>query len=381
MESRVTTVLKGITWEHARGHGSVAAAAEAYRAVAPGVEVRWEQRSLQAFADQPLESLVEQYDLLVIDHPHIPLAAEHGLFARLDGSGHDHELGVLAAQSVGKSHETYAHAGGQWGLATDAAAQVAAYRPDLLPEPPRDWAGVLALAEQGRVLWPYKPVDAFSSLVTIASGNGEEPMRAPGIFLSADGLAEAMETLRRLAALVPEACSAWNPIQTADALSSGDRFAYAPLLYGYTNYSRAGFRPHGLKYTDIPASREGVRGAILGGAGIAVSAFTKHPEQAIDHAFWLDSAPVQEGVYFDGGGQPGNAVAWDSDRTNAACLDFFRGTRATLEGAYVRPRFVHYIELQNTLSEFVTEALLGRLTDDQLCERLDEGVAEWLVPA
>lgn len=377
----MTTVLKGITWEHARGHGSVSAAAQAYRAVAPDVEVRWDQRSLQAFADQPLEELVEQYDLLVIDHPHIPFAAEHGLFARLDGVGHDDELAVLAAQSVGASHESYAHAGGQWGLATDAAAQVAAYRPDLLPEPPRDWAGVLELAEQGRVLWPYKPVDAFSSLVTVASGNGEEPMRSPGVFLSADALSEAMETLRRLARMVPAENSAWNPIQTADALSSGDRFAYVPLMFGYTNYSRAGFREHRVKYTDIPASRGGVGGALLGGAGIAVSAFTKHPEQAIAHAFWLDSAAVQEGVYYDAGGQPGNAVAWESDRTNADSLDFFRGTRATLEGAYVRPRFVHYIELQNSLSELVTEALLGGLTDDRLRARLDEGVEEWLVHA
>lgn len=375
----MTTVLKGITWEHARGHGSVVAAAAAYAAVAPDVEVRWDQRSLQAFADQPLEELVEQYDLLVIDHPHIPFAAEHGLFARLDGAGHDDELAVLATQSVGASHESYAHAGGQWGLATDAAAQVAAYRPDLLPEPPRDWAGVLALAEQGRVLWPYKPVDAFSSLVTVASGNGEEPMRSPGVFLSPDGLSEAMETLRRLARLVPAENSAWNPIQAADALSSGDRFAYVPLMFGYTNYSRAGFRAHRVRYIDIPAAGDGVRGALLGGAGIAVSAFTRHPEQAIAHAFWLDSAAVQEGVYYDAGGQPGNAVAWESDRTNADSLDFFRGTRASLEGAYVRPRFVHYIELQNELSEHVTEALLGGLTDDQLRARLDEGVEEWLV--
>lgn len=375
----MTTILRGITWEHARGYGSVAAAAEAYRAVAPDVEVRWEQRSLQAFADQPLEQLVEEYDLLVIDHPHIPLAAEHGLFLRLDGTGHDDELAVLAGQSVGASHETYAHDGGQWGLATDAAAQVAAYRPDLLPEPPRDWAGVLALAAEGRVLWPYKPVDAFSSLVTVASGNGEEPMRAPGVFLSPDALGEAMETLRRLARLVPEGNSAWNPIQAADALSDGDRYAYVPLMFGYTNYSRAGFRAHRLRYIDIPASREGVRGSLLGGAGIAVSARTRHPEQAVDHAFWLDSAEVQEGVYYDAGGQPGNAVAWDSDHTNADSLDFFRGTRATLEGAYVRPRFVQYIELQNALSEHVTAALCGRLTDDALRERLDEGVQEWLV--
>jgi len=375
----MTTILTGVTWEHARGYGSVAASAVAYREVAPGVEVRWEQRSLQAFADQPLEELVSDYDLLVIDHPHIPLAAENGLFARLDGEGHDDELALLATQSVGQSHASYAHAGGQWGLATDAAAQVAAYRADLLPEPPRDWAGVLALAEQGRVLWPYKPVDAFSSLVTVASGNGEEPMRTPGVFLSADALAEAMETLRRLASLVPQENAAWNPIQTADALSTGDRYAYAPLLFGYSNYSRAGFRPHRLTYTDIPASREGVRGSLLGGAGIAVSAASKHRQEAIDYAFWLDSAAVQEGVYYDGGGQPGNAVAWESDRTNADSLDFFRGTRATLEGAYLRPRFIDYIELQNDLSEYINAALRGRLTDDRLREILDAGVAEWLV--
>ena len=116
------------------------------------------------------------------------------------------------------------HAGGQWGLATDAAAQVAAYRPDLIAEPPRDWAGVLALAEQGRVLWPYKPVDAFSSLVTVAAGNGEEPMRDAGVFLSADALAEAMDTLHRLAALVPAENCSWNPIQAADALELGRSF-------------------------------------------------------------------------------------------------------------------------------------------------------------
>lgn len=374
----MTTILRGITWEHARGYGSVAAAAREYRHVAPDVEVRWDQRSLQSFADQPLEALVEQYDLLIIDHPHIPLAAEAGLFARLDGTGHDAELAQLAAQSVGASHASYAHCGGQWALATDAAAQVAAYRPDLLAEPPRDWQGVLELAEQGRVLWPYKPVDAFSSLVTVAAGNGEEAMRTPGRFLTADALAQAMDVLRRLAALVPEANSAWNPIQAADALSAGSRFAYVPLMFGYTNYSRAGFRSHRIRFVDIPSSRSGVRGSLLGGAGVAVSARTPHRDQAIDHAFWLDSPAVQEGVYYDAGGQPGNAVAWDSDRTNADSLDFFRGTRATLEGAYVRPRSRHYIELQNAVSEHVTDALVGRLTDEQLRGLLDEGVERWL---
>lgn len=372
------TVLRGITWEHARGHGSVVASAEAYRAVRADIEIRWDQRSLQSFADQPLERLVEEYDLLVIDHPHIPLAAEHGLFAPLDGVGFDDELSTLATQSVGRSHESYRHLDHQWGLATDAAAQVAAYRPDLLAEPPRDWEAVIDLAEQGRVLWPHKPVDAFSSLVTVASGNGEEPMRTPGRFLSEDALLEAMETLQRLAGLVPAENAGWNPIQTADALAEGDTYAYAPLLFGYTNYSRAGFRAHRLRYTDIPRSRAGVAGSLLGGAGIAVSASGQHRDEAIAHAFWLASAAVQEGVYYDGGGQPGNAVAWESDRTNADSLDFFRGTKATLEGAYLRPRHVRYIDLQNALSEHVTQALVGQMSLPDLRARLDDGVAEWL---
>lgn len=375
----MTTILRGITWEHARGYGSVVAAAENYRAVRPDVEVRWEFRSLQAFADHPIEQLVENFDLLVIDHPHIPAAAEHGLFARLDGQGHDDELAVLASQSVGRSHESYSHGGHQYALATDAAAQVAAFRPDLIADPPRDWEAVLALAREGRVLWPTKPIDAFSSLVTIAANNGTPPMREQGLFLRPEHALPVLDLMRELVSLVPADNLGWNPIQAADALSASDRWVYSPLLFGYTNYSRAGFRPHRLQYVDIPSGARGVEGSLLGGAGIAVSARTTHLAEAIEHAFWLDSAEVQEGVYYGGGGQPGNSVAWESDRTNADSLDFFRGTRRTLEGAYLRPRAVRYIELQDALSPLVTRALDGGLGDAELVSRLNDGAADYLL--
>ena len=374
----MTTVLRGMTWEHARGYDSVAASAEAYRAVAPDVEVRWEFRSLQAFADQPLESLVEEYDLLVIDHPHIPQAAEDGLVARLDGHGHDDDLAVLAGQSVGRSHETYAHHGHQWGLAIDAAAQVAAYRPDLIAEPPRSWDAVLELAREGRVLWPFKPVDSFSSLVTVAANAGANAMTEPGVFLRPDDASAALDILRELASLVPAECSTWNPIEAADALSESDRWVYVPLLFGYTNYSRSGFRSARLKYVDIPSRGMAWAARCSGARALRCRRGRGIRSSASTIAFWLASAAVQEGVYYDAGGQPGNAVAWDSDRTNADSLDFFRGTRATLEGAYVRPRRAGYIELQNELSPLVTDALLGRLTDEQLIARLDEGVATHL---
>jgi multiple sugar transport system substrate-binding protein len=368
----VTTVLRGITWEHARGHGSVVAAAEAYRTIRPEVEIAWEYRSLQAFADHPIEQLVEHFDLLVIDHPHIPAAAERGLFAQLDAAGHDDELATLAGQSVGRSHEGYRHLGHQWGLATDAAAQVSAYRPDLIAEPPRDWPAVLELAREGRVLWPGKPIDAFSSLVTVSANAGASPMSGTGTFLPEEDAFAALNLLHELAAHVPAENLAMNPIQVADALADGNEFAYSPLLFGYTNYSREGFRANRLRYVDIPSGPRGVTGSLLGGAGIAVSAGTGSLAEAIDHAFWLASAPVQAGVYFDGGGQPGNSAAWEDDRTNAASLDFFRGTRATLEGAYLRPRLAGYVELQDSLSPLVTQALAGELTDEQCVRRMND---------
>jgi multiple sugar transport system substrate-binding protein len=374
----VTTVLRGITWEHDRGYGSVVAAAAAYREVRPEVEVTWEFRSLQAFADHPIEALVEHYDLLVIDHPHIPIAAGNGLFEPLDGAGHDDELATLATQSVGRSFESYSHLGHQWGLATDAAAQVAAYRPDLIAEPPRDWPAVLGLAREGRVLWPGKPIDAFSSLVTVAANAGATPMSDDGLFLPEPDALAALDLLHELAAHVPADNLTLNPIQVADALADGDRFAYCPLLFGYTNYSREGFRPNRLRYVDIPAAERGVSGSLLGGAGIAVSARTSNRAAAIDHAFWLASAPVQAGVYFDGGGQPGNAVAWDDDRTNQLTLDFFRGTRATLEGAYLRPRSSGYVALQDALSPLVTRTLAGELSDGECVRLMDDLTATHL---
>jgi multiple sugar transport system substrate-binding protein len=371
----MTTILTGMTWEHARGYGSVVATADAYRSVRPDVEVRWEFRSLQAFADHPIEDLVERFDLLVIDHPHVPLAAERGLLARFDGRGHDDQLAMLSGQSVGRSHESYFHAGHQYGLATDAAAQVAAYRPDLISDPPRDWPAVLELAREGRVLWPAKPIDAFSSLVTIAANNGTPPMTSPGTFLTDEDALPALALLRELTTLVPAESLRWNPIQAADALSEGDRWVYAPLLFGYTNYSRVGFRKARLRYIDIPAGPMGVAGSLLGGAGIAISARTPQLSEALEYAFWLDSAEVQSGAYYDGGGQPGNAVAWESDRTNADSLDFFRGTRATLDGAYLRPRHAGYIELQDALSPLVTRALEGGMNDAELITRLNDTTA------
>ncbi|WP_220213745.1 type 2 periplasmic-binding domain-containing protein [Streptomyces shenzhenensis] len=373
------TSLRGMTWEHPRGYDCQVAAAEEYARLT-GVEVVWEFRSLQAFADAPLEVLAREYDLLVIDHPHVPLAAHEKLLARLDGCGHDRELAALAAASLGAAHGTYAHDGHQYGLATDSAAQVSVHRPDLLPSRPETWDEVLELAEQGKVLWPAKPIDAFSTLLTLAANNGTPANAVPGTFLSEQDAAPVLELMHRLAERVPEWCLEANPIEVAEALSTQDTWFYSPLSFGYSNYSRTGFRPYRLRHADIPRGPRGVAGSLLGGAGVAVSALSAQLDAARAYAFWVASPEVQAGVYYDAGGQPGYAPAWDDDRLNADSWDFFRDTRQTLEQAYVRPRCAGYMEFQDTASPWVTQALRGELTDAELIRRTAR-LAELLLTA
>jgi len=334
--------------------------------------VQWSARSLQAFADHPLEDLVEDFDLLVIDHPHIPLVADEDLLVRLDGCGHDDELALLARQSVGSSHASYRHGGHQYGLAIDAAAQVSVHRPDLLlGELPSSWPEVLDLARQGKVLWPGKPVDAMSSFLTLSAQMGEEVCSRDGLFVTNETGLAVLDLLHRLVDRVGPECLAYNPIDVAERLSTTDEHCYAPLAFGYVNYSRAGFRPHRLAYRDMPAGNRGTAGSCLGGAGIAVSTRCVDEQAAVTYAFWLAGGTLQRDRYYWDGGQPANALAWEDAAINDDSLSFFAATRSTLEGASVRPRHPGWITLQESVGELVHGALSGTMGDEACLKALD----------
>ena len=366
--------LRGMTWDHSRGYDPLAGTSAEYARRHPGVEIAWERRSLQAFADFPVEQLADAYDLVVIDHPHVGFVADAGCFVALDTAERDVEMKELAKQTLGPSHATYGWAGHQWALAIDAATQVASYRPDLIDRPPASWHDVATLARAGKVLWPVKPVDALMGFFTLLANRGS-PCRTDGDEPLFDRRAafEVLGLLRDVAQHIPRECLAMNPIEVYERLAdpANASFAYCPLGYGYTNYARNGYRPRLLRFADIPEASRGAgpRGSCIGGTGIAVSARSKNVETAVDYAFWIASADCQRTLYFDAGGQPGNAVAWEDDHCNAAAHGFFRDTRRTLDGVYVRPRYDGYLGFQDAGGTIVNRFLAGD-TDANGC--LDE---------
>ena len=329
--------------------------------------VEWEARSLSAFGDQPLEEVAGDYDLVVIDHPFCGRAAQTGCLTPLDELLDGETLSELRAGAVGPSHDSYTHAGHQWGLATDAACQVAAVRDDLMSEEaaPRRWDDVLDLAARrpGAVALPLSPPHAISSWLSIAGAHGGEP------FASDSADARATSTLSGLARLGPREALDWEPPDALGRMTATDEIAYVPLTYGYSTYGTSAERP--CRFVDVPAAAEGPRGAVLGGAGLAVSAASAHPAEAAAFAAWASGAEAQHDIVARTGGQPGHRSAWDDPELDALAGGFYSGTRASIEAAWVRPRDDWWPAFQLEAGQLLTDNLLDGDPDD-LTGRLHE---------
>ena len=370
--------LKGMTWDHARGFDPMVATSNAYGKAHPGGQITWEKRSLQAFADRPIEEMASAYDLMVIDHPHVGQVAGSGELLALDTVGRDREMADLAKNSVGASHTSYQFNGHQWALAIDAATPVATYRADLLGTAPTRWSDVLDLAREGRVAFALIPINALMTFMGLARNMDVGLAESLDQFIDPESGARLLEMMREIAALMDPACLNLDPIGVLDWMGrTKDGPAYSPFGYGYTNYSRAGYCRFPLTFTNAPGvGNNGPRGTVLGGTGIAVSASSKYLEQAVDYAFWIAGADCQKGLFFEAGGQPANAIAWEDDTCNKATLDFFRNTRKTLETSWVRPRYDGYMGFQDRAGGIIHACLRGDATIETTMDQLQKTYLE-----
>lgn len=346
------TTLTGITWNHTRGFLPMVATAQRYGEAHPGVEITWHKRTLQEFADYPIQKLAEEFDLLVIDHPFVGYAAAHPTLLPLDAYLSAEFLADQAAQSVGKSHESYFYDGHQWALAIDAATPVSAYRPDLLEakkvELPKTWEEVLELARRGLVILAALPVDCLMHFFMFCCALGEEPFAQGGKIVSEEVGIAALQHFRELLSLCPPECFSRNPIATYEMLISRDDALYCPFAYSYSNYARPEYARHPLRFGGLVELSNGRRlRSTLGGAGLAISRCCREIEVALDYAQYVAGAKCQRGLYFTSGGQPGYRAAWLDPEVNARCGNFFLDTLSTMEEAYVRPRYDGYLDFQD----------------------------------
>jgi multiple sugar transport system substrate-binding protein len=389
-ERDVEAILKGLTWDHPRGYSPLIKGAQEYERLHPDTKIHWDRRTLREFGEAPIEQYLDRYDLIIMDHPFVGFAAAHDVLVDFDQFLSDPEKETFARDSVGPSWESYDYAKGIWALPVDAATQVASYRSDLLPQfsplPPKTFDEVLDLGEKARaggksIAVAACPIDAISLFFTFTANLGHPVAEHADPFVDK---AVAKEVLRRLHALIAVAhpnSTSWNPIHVYDHMIAASEIVYCPWAYGYSNYARR-HNPVRLKFTDAPAAGGlGCAGTQLGGTGIGVSKQSPHREKAVAYAKWIASADHQRGMYFREGGQPASLAAWTDSRVDSEADGFFSGTLATLQTAYVRPRFDGFVRFFEAAGIEINRCLKNLLGDEQLIEWLNRRFAERLALA
>jgi multiple sugar transport system substrate-binding protein len=356
----------------------------------PGIKIKWDRRSLREFGEAPIEQYIDRYDLLVIDYPFAGFAAAHGVLIDFASCLSEAEKLSFANDSVGPSWDSYWYAGGCWALPIDAATQVAGYRPDLLlkfsPVIPQTLEEVFELGKKARaagtfIMVPACPTDAISLFFTLTANMGHPITEESEQLVSASVAAEVLDRLHALISIAHPKSLDWNPIQVYDFMVSSSEVIYCPYAFGYSNYSRLGDAP-GLKFTNAPAAGpRGCAGTMLGGAGIAVSRYSRHQSAAIAYAKWLASPEHQRGTYFRKGGQPASLAAWRDSSVNATANSFFSGTLPTLQAAYVRPRFDGFVRFFEAAGVEINRCLGGQLSDVDLVEWLNARYAAQRISA
>ncbi len=344
-------ILNGITWGHSRGITPLLAYSQRFSELYPHVQINWKKRTLQEFADFPIEKLTEHYDLLIIDHPWVGCAAAKECVLPLEKYLSDDYLADQLQNSVGHSHESYHYGGHQWALAIDAATPVASSRADLLKANntslPETWDDVLQLAEAGKVAIPAIPIDILMNFYMFCIAHGTEPFSSGEEVIDEETGVKALQTMSELYSKIDKTLFLKNPIGIAELMSSTDDYWYCPFAYGYSNYQRNGFANHLLNYTGLVTFNGKRLRSTLGGTGIAVSAFSKHPDIAIQFAKEIVSSSCQQSFYAEHGGQPGHRQGWLSGHVNYLTNNYFSSTLQTLDESYMRPRYNGYLHFQD----------------------------------
>ena len=379
--TEIHTRLRGMAWSHRRGIEPLRACARLLKA--QGISIEWDARSLQGFEEATILDLGKTYDLIAIDHPFMGQAFRDRALLPVDEIVGADFVDELKAQSVGPSLESYIWRNRLWAIPVDAAAQVAAFRADLLARAgvtvPTSWREVLALAGAAPVALAANPTHLLLAFATIchAVARDRSPLAdlrpawwADDGFDRQAGL-DALAILRAMMKVAHPASWDYDPIMLFDHMAAHDDIAYTPVAFGYSNYARPDEYARPLGFVGVPSRDGETTGGMLGGVGLCVSRHCKSLDEVGRALRFIAGRDAQCGIYTEAGGQPAYRAAWTSPEIEALCPNFFRPTLASLDLSFVRPRLPDYPRFQRDGGEMLHRLLRRGDPDEAILAELN----------
>lgn len=367
--------LTGVTWDHSRGYMPMLATSQRFCEMHSGIEITWKKRTLQDFADKSIVELAAGFDLLVIDHPWIGIAAEQGIILPVNQYIPDPFMNDLKNNSLGPSYDSYYYNNCQWALPIDAAVPIASYRPDLLNSLkmtlPKTFEQLLKMAVNGGVIFPAIGIDVLMHFYMFCSSLGEDPFLSEKNVISKRAGTLALQLLKQLTGKVDKKCFDWNPIMVYEMMTLTDDFIYCPFAYGYSNYARDGYARKRLSFHDMISLNDTKMISTVGGAGIAVSSKTQQISAAMEYLQYVSSGECQRTIYFDSGGQPAHYMAWNDYYTNFRCGGFFKAMFPALRRSYLRPRYKGYTHFQDEAGDIIRQFLMNGGKEQNVLDTLN----------
>lgn len=277
--------------------------------------------------------------------------------------------------------DTAMYNGHLWAVPFYSNAELLFYRKDILAkagaQPPKTWA---QLAEQAKTIAPryglqgyagqFAPYEGltvnFANAIQSAGGSilspagtvtVDSPQARAGLSFLVNGLREGWIAKSSLSY---EEESSWGDFESGKLLFLNNW----PFIYSQASQQGPANKVYGKVGVAPLPGRGGPGSSSLGGANLAVSAFSRHQATAIAFIRYLTSLPAQRQMLMDGGYPP----VWTSLYSDPAMVKLFPYLpvlKQAILTAQPRPSIVDYDQASLAISSAVYQALTFKISPQE----------------
>jgi multiple sugar transport system substrate-binding protein len=288
--------------------------------------------------------------------------------------------------------DTAMYNGHLWAVPYYSNAEVLYYRTDILAKagklPPRTWA---QLAEQATTVAPKYGLQGYAGQLAPYEGltvNFADALQSAGGSILSPAGTVSVDSPQAKAGLdflvnglragwIPKASTSYEEESSWGDFESGKLLFLNnwPFIYSQASQPGPGNKVYGKVGVALLPGLDGPGSSSLGGANLAVSAFSRHQATAIHFIQYLTSLPAERQLLIDGNFPP----VWTSLYSDAAMVKRFPYlpvVKQAILTAQPRPSLVDYDQASLAISSAVYQALTFRKPPQEALTELQQQLTQ-----